>query len=374
MKLTLRDLLWLLLLVAGLTAWALQHQQNAERYRRTRVHNPFVRRDRFVSPSPAAIQRRIALQRLGGFDDAALEAHFAAIMRGLAWRHADYEPCLVELSQRGMAGQLDRYYRKVMSRERDGIKWSFPDPENLELLAALRRAQRRPDPLRCLVTVANRDDFGIKSPAPIIEAKMMNVDTGGEPVYFQHGGDYRGGRMDRWRVLLIDQRGRAVGDSNHLALMGGGVSSFGPLQHVKTDHGSRFDLRRYVAPPRPGKYQLQLLYHNSYRIADEPDLSGLIVMKSQPIAVTVENPAYEKQWVFGRELVPMLAIAAAGVGLAFAGRVRGKRLSRRDLVWAVLICGVAFSFWLDHCRQLQQIADLQPDAEAKWSIRLTSSN
>ena len=377
MKLTLRDLFWLLLLAAGLTAWVLQHQRNAEHYRRAKVHSRWRTKDRNLPPTLDAIARRKALARLEKLDNAQLDAHFAAVSTIGVRRHADYEPCLAVMSRQAMADELQRHYDHLMSQERDPNEWPFLDPENLELLTALRRAQRQPDPLHLQVTTADRDLVGNVAPPTMIAVRITNRDVEEEPAYFVFGGDNSGGRRERWRVLLTDEEGRAVGDSNFASLVvrGGGIFSFGPLSIGESGGQEvRFDLRRYVSPPKSGKYQLQVLYHNSYRIADEPDHTGLIVMKSQPIAVWVDNPASERRWVFGPELVPMLAIAVAGAGLAGAARVRGKRLARRDLVWAGLITCVVFSFWLDHCHQLQRIADLQPDAEAQWSIRLTPPN
>ena len=48
------------------------------------------------------------------------------------------------------------------------------------------------------------------------------------------------------------------------------------------------DLRNFISTPPPGRYQLQVFYHNTKTIADEDDLSHLIVSKSAAIPIVIE--------------------------------------------------------------------------------------
>ena len=129
-----------------------------------------------------------------------------------------------------------------------------------------------------------------------------------------------------------------------------------------------------MAPTRSGKYQLQLVYHNELSIADEPDLSGLIVTKSEPISVLVHVPAKNAGLAPGLQV--MLAILAASAVLTLA-TVIGNRwqtprtlLSRRDILWNLLLIAVAFGVWFDDRYWTDKLASQSPDAKASWSIAI----
>jgi hypothetical protein len=370
-KLTLRDLLWLALLAASLTVGALQHQRSAGQVEKLKK-DTFLR-PRAAGPSDAAVQRRGALEKFAALSDAALDEQFAALAASGQWHHAtDYEPCLTEMVRRGMVDSLQKHYDALMH---SGSEPNHGFPKNLELLTALRRAQGRPDPLRIEVSLGGAAQLQINESAPAVRAAVTNVDAERQPVHFTRGGDYRGGRRERWRAVLTDSRGRRVRESNFMSFMGGGIASLGPFEFGASDQdGHAFDLRRYVAPTRSGKYQLQLVYHNEVDIASDPDLDGLIVTRSEPIDVVIRVPAN------GRRLSPgfqsLLAVLAASALLTAAIVASNRRrspptvLALRDMAWLCLLIAVAIGVWLDDRYWTQRIGDLTPDADASWSIGL----
>jgi len=377
MKLTLRDLLWLALLFASLTTWGIQHRRSSQRAAELTKASVDVLRNPSASPSAAARDRRAALEKFAGLSQEELDRQFAAIATSGQWQHAtDYEPCLTEMARRKMADSLQKHYDNLMA----GNDPNRAFPYNLELLTALRRAQGKADPLRIEITLGDPAILQIEGPAPVVKAVVTNVDAGQEAVHFTRGGDNRGGRRDRWRAVLTDEWGRVVRDSNFDSMHGGGTASIGPFAFGQTDaDGHAFDLRRYVAPARSGKYQLQLIYHNELDISDEPDLSGLIVTKSQPIAVQIQVPE-EKGLRPG--LQALIAILAASAALTLA-TVIGNRLhsprdnaapgprnmiSRRDIFWNCLLAAVAVGAWQGDRYWSEKIASLQPDAQASWSL------
>jgi hypothetical protein len=383
LKLSLRDLLWLALLIAGLTVWGIQHQRSARQVAELKKAN-FLR-DPYAGPSADALQRRAALKRFAACTDEELDEQFATIAASTQWHHAaDYEPCLTEMVRRRMVRQLQKHYDMLMAR--GGSDLGFP--YNLELLTALRRAQGKPDPLKIEVSIADPNLFQIDGPAPAVKAAVTNVDTGREAVHFTRGGDYRGGRRDRWRAILTDERGRVVRDSNFQSMIGGGIASLGPFAYGENDaDGHGFDLRRYVAPPRSGRYQLQLVYHNERDLASEPDLSGLIVTRSKPIPVTIHVPSPPNNGLRPgvQSLIAILAATATlSLATVIANRWRGPPaastieptrwpralLPRRDFVWIGLMIAVAIGAAQGDRYWINQIAILTPDANAIWSIEI----
>jgi len=390
MKLTLRDLFWLALLIASLTVWAIEHRKAEREIATWQPRARFVRNDRRLRPTEAERQRLAAVQKFARFTDEQLDEHFASLTAGDQYRHvAEYEPCIAEMSVRGMSAKLQKHYDAYMAKNSEASNFPFDFPHNLELLTALRRAQNEPDPLRIDLKLSDRWPYGKQAPAPTVLATITNTDVGMEAVSFTDGGDDRG-RRERWRVLLTDEHGQRVSDSNFRPMGGGGLAGVGPLEFCKCGNRTNvFDIRRYVAPPRSGKYQLQVLYHNQIGIASEQDLTGLIVSKSDPIWISVHNLDEAESAQLGMRPHPALAILAACallfasslLRLASTSRVQREsladakqtastpiKISRRDWCWSALIVAVALAFWLDHQRQERRIERTYEDAKARWTI------
>lgn len=383
MKLTLRDLLWLALLIASLTAWGIQHYQASEQ-----VGKRFLYRGRQEGPSAQFLQRQAALKKFAAFTDQQLDDHLSALSQGSAqWHKPDYEPCLTEMARRGLADRLQKHYDALLACNKSQKSFWY----NLELLTALRRAQRKPDPLSMQVSLVNPSRLGAApSVPPVIQATITNVDVGKEPVMFTHGGDYRGGRLERWRIELTDERGRLVRECNFLSYMGGGIYSVGPLNYGQTERGStELDMREYVSPPRSGKYFLQVVYHNDQCIAGESDISGLIVTRSQPIAVTIKGTDNSPlQGVQSGTQVAIAIIAASGIMLLVsliggtpgkatapvdsdlekANRHRRWTIPRRDRRWCGLLLLVAAGLWLDYQWQVHNIQAKPSGLDARWFV------
>lgn len=379
-QLTLRDLFWLVLVAAVLVAWATSHGQSAVEIKELEKRRPFFGLVRSLQPSFEAKHRAVALKVFGALSDAKLSdllskmQDFRRYDRGL-----EYEPCLTEMARRGMREELQKHYDLLMARER--VKDGHPDyPENLELLTALRRAQGEPDPLKIHVELWHKDYSGNPSTIPEIRATIENVDVGKELVYLSEGGDDRSGRRTRWRINLTDRRGRRIPDSNFSSWGdGGGIGSDGLLTYgEKGSWTNRLDVRSHIKPPPPGKYQLQLV-HSPHDIAGEPNLDGLIVLKSEPIDVIVEWPD-GVEWdhsmlppiaVLGIVSVACLALATRCLLKAqrAAGRI-ASLIRRRDVLWLAVVVALAAGWLVDNRYLAFEIARLTPDQEANWTMRL----
>jgi len=367
MKLSLRDLFWLVLLMATLTAWAVEHRQLENLFARLRRESIWLRKDKSHQPSPSANSRLAMVQRLHERSDQQLADRLAARkpVKLNDW-DSEYEPLLLEMVGRGMTAALQKHYDAIIKAQQpDGL-----DLSNLEALTALRRAEGKPDPLQVRVELPQPQEFR-GEPAPRVRATITNVDSGRQTVHVKQGGVYRGGRLDRWQLILIDKQGRQVARSNFMSVLGGGFMESGPLAFGETSGSfSEFDLRKYFAPPASGKYQLQILRHNQQFIASGAELAGLIVQKSEPIEIAVTNPNNPRRLRLPAGFGFLMAMLGAGGLLTATLRRRGQSVTRRDIAWCSLIVLVALAAYAECQYQTGRIVELLPDAQADWSISL----
>src|SRR5262249_54568078 len=79
---------------------------------------------------------------------------------------------------------------------------------NLEVLTALRRAQKKRDPLAVVVYGA-KDLDAVYPRLPHFVVSLKNADAEELPFRCEKGGDYRSGRQARWRFDVRDSQGNA---------------------------------------------------------------------------------------------------------------------------------------------------------------------
>ena len=161
---------------------------------------------------------------------------------------------------------------------------------NLELITALCRVQGKPDPLAVIVDHPEELKAGTRE-SPVLEISLKNVGRDKRDIGLAHGGDYRSGRHDRWRVHVWDSKGHLLTELPRASSIGGGWCREGPLPFGETWE-AQLALESYVRIRSPGKYKVQLLYHNSELIADVQDATlfdEMIVFRSEPFELTVEH-------------------------------------------------------------------------------------
>lgn len=379
-QLSLRDLFWLVLVAAIAVAWTVSHRRSAGEIKQLQRQGLF---HYWISdssePSAEATARVAALESFSKLSDEQLSARLRELRDlGNANRMSEYEPCLTEMARRRLHQELQDQFDESMNREQTDD--AFFDRHNLELLTALRRAQGHPDPLQVNVELWRWDHSGEYISIPQIKATIENVDIRKQSVCLSEGGDYRSGRRERWRVQLTDEKGRRVPDSN-FGLFGdsGGLGSSVLLKHgTKGNWTNLLDARCYLRPPRPGKYHLQV-FHSHQHIAREPDLTGLIVLESKPVAVIVEWPGGEAR---DYSLIPPIVVLSAAVAVSlglilrrlWTARIQVSRVTSRvrwrDVAWLTLVAILAVAWLVDSRYQTCEIQRLTPDAEANWTMRL----
>ena len=214
-----------------------------------------------------------------------------------------YEPCLSEIVRRGGARWQQFLKDKFDALMKKEFKPFEGDPDfgdvieigelyNLELLTALRRVNEQSDPLQISI-VEPKKLSGIGSALPHLQVKFTNQDIDKFNVGYTNGGDYRGGRQERWRIVVEDEQGSVIAARARFHFMGGGVYHEGVLQHGEFWETS-LAVRSFIEVPPPGEYKLTVYYHNTKTIAGEPDVDGLIVSKSNTVPFTVERLTIEQ--------------------------------------------------------------------------------
>ena len=164
--------------------------------------------------------------------------------------------------------------------------WSFAN--DLALLTTIRRIEGRSPPLRIDVDTEIPIRSAVRAPAKI-PVKIVNQDEEREPVWFTFGGDYRSGRLSRWRIHVWDDKERRLPVIGPNYGMGGGVYSQGELGFGESDE-QILDLASFVRIRLPGRYTAQVFYHDSVTIADienEKKLGELTVISSKKFPLEV---------------------------------------------------------------------------------------
>lgn len=195
---------------------------------------------------------------------------------------------------------------------------------NQHFMLALRRVQGLQDPLK--IIILESDDLVVRPTEwPQIEVGISNVDPQGLPVGFTFGGDNRSGRQDRWRVHAIDEQGRVFPTRERFAMHGGGLFHTGVLKAGQT-WTTTLNLHSFLTPLPPGQYRLQVLYHDSERLADitaSSELTGLMIVKSdlvelrsEPLEVNVTEleMAQARAWISQVKARPPIKIVAGTYG------------------------------------------------------------
>lgn len=221
---------------------------------------------------------------LEALSDAQLAELWDVARHADSWRTSQRDFVLTEITRRGG----DDWLKFLTSLSQEPVVTIFGEVHsgaNLEILTALRRLQHQPDPVAVRVDSPLEQEINFPN-LPALKVTLINQDATNTPVMFMSGGDYRSGRQARWRVVAIDAHANEIEESEAMGFMGGGIFNFGVLK--KDDEWTTtLNLSSYLPALPPGKYKLQILYHDSVTIADIRDIKGLIVSTSPEITLTV---------------------------------------------------------------------------------------
>lgn len=186
------------------------------------------------------------------------------------------------VAEKALQARVDRQTKAMQSGkpDRDG------QPYNLEVLTALRRLQGQPDPVRIEVN-GERDLESIFPNLPKFGVALVNRDGRKLPVSYCNGGDYRSGRLERWRFAITSVKGKATpAVFGEPIRFGGGLFAYSVLEPGQK-WNTVLDARNYVELV-PGNYSIRIQYHDSDELADRAWLGGRIVCQSDEIRLHVQ--------------------------------------------------------------------------------------
>ncbi len=161
---------------------------------------------------------------------------------------------------------------------------------SLELLTALRRAQNKPDPLPIVLGGPEQEE-SIFPNLPILDVALVNKDAQKKPIGYQEGGDYRGGRQERWRFDVRDAKGNPVPVKPREDPEGGGLSGYSTLKAGES-WNTILDMRRFI-DLTPGDYTVTVEYHDRQEIASHLHTAGLMLCRSEPFKLHVQPRVIE---------------------------------------------------------------------------------
>jgi len=155
------------------------------------------------------------------------------------------------------------------------------------LLTALRRVQRRCDPLTPVVKdVKPMLPASGKRSSLEIAFGFKNTDTGKSRIYI-----YLGSRR-HWRFEVRNEKGQLMPMRRDPPRGGTGLVLGAILEFGESWTGEQQPLSAYIDSLEAGKYTVTALYNDTFPIADvtdESDLAKLIVLRSEPFEFTVKS-------------------------------------------------------------------------------------
>ncbi len=180
------------------------------------------------------------------------------------------------------------------------------EPRELVLLTALRRAERKPDPLA--IEFDTHSVRAVTFPRlPTISFQLKNVDV--SELFSLSGGAIFGfgGRYQCYRIDATDPRGVHLAPlPNPLFSCVGSVHEVTLAPGEVLDPELDLDLTQYVAAPQPGEYRVCVQFHSEENIAGAAGVEGWILATSQSFVVrldplSVRLSAHEvasmKEWI-----------------------------------------------------------------------------
>ncbi|QDU26129.1 hypothetical protein ETAA8_12030 [Anatilimnocola aggregata] len=379
MKLTLRDLFWLIFLAAVAVSWGVQHHRAQEELA-TQRNNHWFTFDRNKGPTPESLRRRQILKELREFNDQDLLARFNRSLQQdrtvIYTDQPEYSCCLTEMATRGLSTELELHLK-----EKTLVAGSWV-PENTTELTALRRAQGKPDPLKITVGPGAQGPGGYELASHRIEVLLQNVDVDNQLVHHVHSQERNYDQLSQWRVELKDVHDQPVPNSNYVDLVRGGTSYRSHLQRGETEK-YHFDVRKYVAPPATGRYRLQVILGSERDYIEyEPDLTGLIVIRSEPVWVDVVNHGHwDERYLLAPPLVLLSAASLFVVATTVAGLWRRRLIKTEDLPpakfawrdwlgWSLAI--ILLAGWLIDVGYLRTQLAERDEREAHWTMKLAN--
>ncbi|MEM7476094.1 MAG: hypothetical protein AAF483_13955 [Planctomycetota bacterium] len=232
----------------------------------------------------------------------------AGELRKILWLNENQLPLAKDKLESLRAKNTDN---KVISQQRQLVDRL---QNNLDLFTTLRRLEGKKDPLEITVVKADQGIVAFSREDTTLAVEIKNVDENQQAVFFKNGGDYRSGRLGRWKVRVWNAEGERLPDAKWESFMGGGIYSERLLEPGDS-FKAKLNIKDYVQLEQPGIYRVEVLYHNAVTIADIEDhqeLDKFILFRSKPFEIDVKKGPLitleisEKEAASSREYVQQL--------------------------------------------------------------------
>ncbi|MBI1829908.1 MAG: hypothetical protein HYR84_00490 [Planctomycetes bacterium] len=197
------------------------------------------------------------------------------------------EAYLHEMVRRGTPA-IDKALTKraqELAKKLQASKRDDSPPRNLEVLTALRRLQKKADPIGIEVRGAGEIEAVFPN-VPDLDVALVNQDERRAIVGYQAGGDYRTGRQERWRLDVRDAKGNSLPVIDYLSAFGGGLTGYSVLKPDQKWQ-TTLHVRSFIKLP-PGDYTLRVQYHDIDSIAGLDWVGGRIVCQSNEIRLHIQ--------------------------------------------------------------------------------------
>lgn len=233
--------------------------------------------------------------RLRRLSDDELEREYARSVDLLSLNRAwtrDFETCATEMSRRGGERWVALFRRELEALRRAAGGPGDPRPNSVsdfELLMALRRAERKPDPAVLEIGPQSRLDTTLPE-LPRIAVRVRNVDPAESFTYSSH-------TFGHVRIEARSTDGRVPPRRPDPSIMGGGPAEAGPLppgasstdggldDWIELELGEQFELGE------AGEYEVRLRYSLDDEIAFADDVRGYMCAQSAPVTIRVRTAA-----------------------------------------------------------------------------------
>jgi hypothetical protein len=229
------------------------------------------------------------------------EAEFEGLLQQLIKRGSAAEEPLKTLNKRRASSlaeaQAKRDKLDVGDSDEDLSRWVAAEvgvdrlSANLELMTALRRIQRQPDPLSIEI-VQPGDLKGTPGALPSIKVQIISSDVDKTPLWLSDVIYYSSRRQAQWRIEVRNAEGQLMPDRSNPV---GRIDLSGRRHWDWLKYGEYMErtlsLSDYVKITEPGRYTVTLVYHSCLPISEEffsRDLDQLLTYRSHsyPLEVT----------------------------------------------------------------------------------------
>ena len=233
----------------------------------------------------------------GQTSDEELQTQLGLVVADLLHKQGQLEPLLNEILKRGRAkhankeGWIEFLEGQVEILRHVKFPLSGAEPEHgmsgelylLPIVTVLRRLEGELDPVK--ISVDGLDGEFTVDTLPVLKTSLSLNDSELERLLIYGTRPSDEPWPSRWQIIVADGDGRQM-KHKHVKTGSGTM-----IQPVILQEGAglaeQLNVADFVEITKPGKYKLQLLFHNTYPLANSDSIADLVILKSAEYEFTV---------------------------------------------------------------------------------------